>query len=141
MCEVLLRIADKADMPANHPTKDLLTRAGDVIVVCEDGHPWSAIELSHPEWCVVCLPGLDAAVLSDLVAPAMVTNNAPTNLQVGPATQMLIKRAKKIDLSNVKIQAFLATKTDGKVTVPAKFITNFTAAKLVKTIPSQVVLG
>ena len=59
MCELLVWIEDseKNDDPALDAKRG---KAGNVIVTCPDGWPWSEAELNHPHWRIVALPGVEA---------------------------------------------------------------------------------
>jgi hypothetical protein len=133
VAEVLLRIADKQGV--SNPS--LALRGGDVIAVCADGWAWTARELSNPEWLVVKLPGVDPALLMDLLNPVMVNLGTATD----PNIVMALKRGKTIDMTLPRIQAFLATKVLGTVTIPANLVDRFISAKLTRTVPAQVTLG
>lgn len=52
MAELLLRVRDK---PGHNPW---LLGEHEVVAVCDDAWPWSAIELASPDWRIVCLPGV-----------------------------------------------------------------------------------
>lgn len=56
MCEMLVMREDKVN---DDPYLDAQCyKRGDVIVIMEDGHPWSKEELDHPRWLVVKVPGV-----------------------------------------------------------------------------------
>ena len=82
MCELLFRVVDKA------PGQIGASLAGDVIVVCPDGHPWSAAEQANPDWRIVKLPGLDAALMYDYAVA-----------QMDIAGRLLFKRAIGVDMT------------------------------------------
>ncbi len=82
MCEVLFRIADKA------PGQIGAALAGDVIVVCPDGHPWTVAERTNPEWRIVQFPGVDVALLRSYEVP-----------QLDPAGGVMFKRAQGVDMT------------------------------------------
>jgi hypothetical protein len=68
MCEILIRVIDKV----NHddPVKNAsLTKRGDVIVVCPDGHRWSDMEMTHKEWRIIAFPGVDETHMTEFLAP------------------------------------------------------------------------
>lgn len=62
MCELLVRIVDKiSDDPYNNAK---LTKSGDVIVICDDGHEWGRAE-GPPTYRVIRVPGVEAATLGN----------------------------------------------------------------------------
>lgn len=62
MCELLVRIVDKiSDDPYNNAK---LTKSGDVIVICDDGHEWGRAE-GPPMYRVIRVPGVEAATLGN----------------------------------------------------------------------------
>lgn len=69
MARVVIRI-----QPNDHPTDAALTplrtRLGDIVEILEDGHVFSASELSCGHYRVVDIPGVAAASLADLVQAA-----------------------------------------------------------------------
>jgi hypothetical protein len=67
MAEMLVRLVDKNnhDNPVKHAQ---LTKRGDVIVIMDDGHPWSPAELAGDPWRVVKVPGVPIADLSAYLA-------------------------------------------------------------------------
>lgn len=56
MAELLVRVADK--VPPADPRYHLFLKAGEVVVVCPDGHPWSRAERENPDWRILRLPKL-----------------------------------------------------------------------------------
>jgi len=66
MAEMLVRNVDKV---SDDPRKDArLTKRGDVIVVCEDGWPWSAAESAGNPWAIVKVPGASVDDLASYLA-------------------------------------------------------------------------
>lgn len=66
MAEMLVRVVDRSN---NDPLLDArLTKRGDVIAICDDGHAWSALERSGTPWIIVRVPGATVADLSAFVA-------------------------------------------------------------------------
>lgn len=60
MAELLIRVVDKVN---DDPEKNAqCSKAGDVIVVCPDGWPWSAAERTEPFWRVVRVPLLQTEI-------------------------------------------------------------------------------
>ncbi len=67
MSELLLRVVDRVQ---DDPYLDArCTKRGDVIVICHDGHQWSARELASPEWVVVRVPDATPVDLCGFLAP------------------------------------------------------------------------
>jgi hypothetical protein len=66
MAEFLIRVRNKPDH------NEMLLSAGDVVVVCEDGWPWSDIERKSPDWRIVAVPGLPLAAAERWVAQELV---------------------------------------------------------------------
>ncbi len=90
MAELLLRVVDKT-----HPDPILdasQTKAGDVIVVCDDNHPWGKQELTSPAWRILRVPGPKEDYIG-LLAPE--PGDRLTN-------QMLQRRLFKIDVSKME---------------------------------------
>jgi hypothetical protein len=56
MCELLVRTVDKVNAD-DKVTDNVLTKAGDVIVVCPDGWVWSETEKAAPFWTIIKVPG------------------------------------------------------------------------------------
>lgn len=83
MAELLFCVTDKA------PGQVGAYVAGDVIVVCADGHPWSAVERSHPDWRIVKLPG---------VATEWVGDYQQAQFDLGD--RVIFKRAVGIDMTS-----------------------------------------
>jgi len=67
MAEALIRIVDKVQ-PDKSKAERLL-RAGDVVVICPDEWPWSAIERTNPEWRIIRVNVL-ATTVNTLLAKA-----------------------------------------------------------------------
>lgn len=65
MCEILLRVRDKDSKSVDQ--RLMQNKAGDAVVVVEDGHQWGDEEVSNPDWRVLRLPGLPAAAVADLM--------------------------------------------------------------------------
>lgn len=92
MAELLFCVTDKA------PVQVGAYVAGDVIVVCEDGHQWSAAERSHPDWRIVKLPG---------VSPGWVSDYQQAQFDMG--NRVIFKRAVGIDMTSDVGSWLLAT--------------------------------
>ena len=63
MAEFLVRIREKQ----GH--NDGLLGADEVVVVCEDGWPWSVLERTNPDWRILLVPGMALSVAEMFVAP------------------------------------------------------------------------
>lgn len=66
MCELLVRTVDKVN-DGDPYANARLTKAGDVIVIREDGWEWGRAE-GPPDYMVVRVPGAPVGVLSGLLA-------------------------------------------------------------------------
>jgi hypothetical protein len=65
MSELLVRVVSKT---SDDPRLDAkLTKAGDVIVVAEDGHEWGRME-GPPDYRIVRVPGVPAVEFASLIA-------------------------------------------------------------------------
>lgn len=60
MAEILVRVIDSDADP-------LSSKAGDVICICADGHPWSQAERTEDYWRIVSVP-LDPTTIDALIA-------------------------------------------------------------------------
>lgn len=67
MCELLVRTVDKSN-PDDIYLDVKLTKRGDVIVIREDGWPWSEAERTSPFWKIFKMPGIKASDLSAFIA-------------------------------------------------------------------------
>jgi hypothetical protein len=65
MSELLVRVVSKTSDDPRFDAK--LTKAGDVIVVAEDGHQWGRME-GPPDYRIVRVPGVPAVEFASLVA-------------------------------------------------------------------------
>lgn len=83
MCEMLVMRQDKVSNESPHLDAQCYKR-GDVIVIMEDGHPWSAEERDHPRWVLVFLPGVPREKMLAYLTPE------PADVQPG---KMLQRRA------------------------------------------------
>lgn len=69
MCELLVRVVDKVN---DDPYLDAqCLKRGDVVVVCEDGWPWSAEEQKNPHWRIVRMPGIPAEKALAFLGPEL----------------------------------------------------------------------
>ena len=67
MAELLVRVADKTT--AEDPRALLFLRAGEVVVVCPDGWPWSEAEQTNPDWVILKLPNVTESEASAMLGP------------------------------------------------------------------------
>lgn len=127
MCEALIRVANKSTKDTD-PRHAHRSQRGDVIVVMPDGHVWTRIELTNPEWRVVRFPGLPPEALGDLVQPVYDRGG-----------KLIQRRARGIDLDSIK--ALSESLVNGKVNVlPPGQLPNFLAARKNKA-SSLTVIG
>ncbi len=69
--EMLVRVVDSVN--DKDPVQDAMClKKGDVIAVCDDGHPWSKAELSNPNWRIIREPGVPRQEREHLLRPQMV---------------------------------------------------------------------
>ena len=100
MAELLIRVVDKHNAEDPYLDAQCLKR-GDVVVVCEDGHPWSETELTTPEWRVVRVPGVSVVQSEAFIGPEIEDNPAQPS-------RMLRRRAFKFDLDSPVAEKVLA---------------------------------
>lgn len=130
MCELLLRIANRPDH-ALAKDANLLLQAGDVVVVMPDGWKWSAVELAHPEWRIIKIPGVAESTFADLTDPA------------SSAGVLKLKRAKSLNLADPKMAMLLASvkNADGSISTTAAKVTDLTGAKTIRIVPTMAKIG
>lgn len=105
MCELLVRVVDKV---SKDPEKDILClKRGDVVTIKNDGHAWSKVELSNPDWRVFRVPGMSVKEARLLLEPPFVLKG------LGDSTR---RRALRIDLDSENAGADLK-KAVGDVSV------------------------
>lgn len=62
MAELAITVRDKAN---HHP---MFVGEWEVLCVCPDGWQWSPVELAHPDWRMVRLPGISVSDASRWIA-------------------------------------------------------------------------
>jgi hypothetical protein len=67
MAELLVYTVDKTN-PTDAVMDAALPKCGNVVVICDDGWPWSDFERSAAEFAILQVPGVDKADLSGLTA-------------------------------------------------------------------------
>jgi len=67
MCEFLIRIVDKVNNTDKIKNSQLKKR-GDVVVIVDDGWPWSPKELTNPDWEIKKFPGIPKEKMSGFIA-------------------------------------------------------------------------
>lgn len=97
MCEILLRVRDKESR--GDAQRLMQNKAGDVVVVVEDGHRWGNAEVSNPDWRILRLPGLPAAAVVDLTH---VRKNERSD-------EMTARKARYIDIGDEWLRGVLAS--------------------------------
>ena len=123
MVEALIRVADKTNSNSEE-LNSKKTKRGDVIVVCDDGWPWSEWERTNPDWRVVRFPD---EVASDI--RAMVTPEFDEDSSKPRAT--LKARAFCLDLDDSNM-AVLSNPPDGKVISVNLSVAKLRVAKVTK---------
>lgn len=96
MAELLVRIQDRKGF--DPILNALALRPGDVVAVCPDDWKWTPAEIENPDWRIIKMPGLDVEALGDLLIPAHTST---------PDSELLAKRAVKLDLTNIAIAPLL----------------------------------
>jgi hypothetical protein len=111
MAEFLIRVHDKTNPNSIYEDVRCMKR-GDVVVVCEDGWPWSQKELTAPYWRIVKVPGMPMEEAQALTTPELGDINV---------NRMLRRRAFKLDVDNVNlpnaIRSWLADDTRAQPTL------------------------
>jgi recombinational DNA repair protein (RecF pathway) len=131
MAELLIRVVDKVH--PTDPAKDQLCfKAGDVIHVAADGWPWGSEELTNPEWRILKLPGVDPALVEDMLEAQTV--------QQGDVTHMVRKRHKCFDVAHPTVQAYIASGQVITIELSAAQVA-FLSRKLTKPVAGIVVVG
>jgi hypothetical protein len=74
MCEMLVRVIDKVH-PDPYTDANHCTKRGDVIVIFEDGHEWGRSEIDDPQYTIVKVPKVPAALAEGFVAPEVDTDH------------------------------------------------------------------
>jgi hypothetical protein len=92
MAEILICVADRVNEAEAVKTNQLYQR-GDVIVAVADGHPWSAIERTKPEWRILVIPGAAPEAFASLMAPELSEDGRPSRIDWQ-------KRTVTLDLDN-----------------------------------------
>lgn len=67
MAEMIVMAIDKVNTESPYLDAGCYKR-GDVIIIQEDGWPWSEEERNHPRWRIVKIPGVPASRLSAFMA-------------------------------------------------------------------------
>lgn len=119
MCELLVRVKDKASDP--DPGKDaLISKRGHVVALCDDGWQWSKAERDNPEWVIVRIPGVSPDQYSMMVA-AVIDGSAIEK-------KLLARRAVTLDLT--KLPALAAMTGESKNASVDIAAVTFDAAKV-----------
>jgi hypothetical protein len=98
MAELLVRIADK--VPPEDRRYLLFLRAGEVVVICRDGHPWSKAEQTNPAWKIVKLPKVSVEEASMMLGERKV---------VPESGKLPLRREFKLDMQAIEPTAKDAT--------------------------------
>ncbi len=113
MAEILIKARD-----ATHPDPEVdrqgCYKAGDVVVVREDGHVWGAKE-GLPNFRVLKIPGVPAAQIEDLIAEQTEDDDGnPLTDENGPRT--FRRRAWRVDFDRLPAAARNAMTNAGVAT-------------------------
>lgn len=87
--EILFRKRDKVNPNSEQLNKQLL-KAGDAVACVEDGHPWTARELTNPDWRI-----------------ARISNNNRQLVRSLLESGEVVRRVNKFDASKIKSQTFI----------------------------------
>ena len=66
MCQIVIILNDVSERPGAY-------RSGEVVTIVDDAHEFSPMELSHPRWRVVRVPGLPVSALQSLTLEDVVS--------------------------------------------------------------------
>lgn len=100
MCELAVMIVDRS---VDDPYVDVKAyKTGDVITIQEDGWPWSAAELTNPDWRIVHLPNVS-------VSQAMAFVSAEPETDPQNPSRMLQRRGHRLDLTSLTLNANVRT--------------------------------
>ena len=110
MCEILLRVRDKVNDADPYLDAQCLKR-GDVVVVVENGWPWSEAELTNPDWRILKLPNVSVEFAEAFLAPEVDTD--PTR-----PSRMLRRRALRVAVNALPaaVRTWLADETRAQPT-------------------------
>lgn len=106
MCELLLRVVDKIN-PNDAILDQQCSKAGDVIVLKDNGWPWSVIEQTNPDWRIVKFPEIDVSVFEDMLRPDVDGNGS-----------LIRRKAKKLDIDSPWFSALINASQIIEVRVP-----------------------
>ena len=134
MCELIICVVDKAS--SDLVLDCALDKRGGVVDVMEDGHAWGTMELTHPMFRIVKLPGVPASFGQAFMG------GEPGD---GTANPYLLRRQFKIDLDNAAIpaaaKAWLAddTRAQPSMSLPQALLTTLKAKR--PSAPHPNVIG
>lgn len=84
MCQLIVILDDTSSTPGAY-------RAGEVVCIVEDDHVFSPLELAHPRWRVVKVPGLSAVAMGSLGLQNLTTQYTLRRAQrVSPESAVLM---------------------------------------------------
>ncbi len=89
--QLLVRVVDKTN-PDNPALDAKLTKAGDVIVVKNDGETWGLQEINNPEWRIIHCRGMTEDQALTLVHPELPTREG---------SGLLRRRAVRLDVARL----------------------------------------
>lgn len=96
MCELLVIAADKKNADPYLDAK--CYKAGDVVSVCPDGHPWGSAELENPVFRILKLPGVP-------VSAAVSFTNSEVDTDPNQPSHVLQRRVHRLDLTGLPVFA------------------------------------
>lgn len=104
MCQIIVILHDVADRPGAY-------RAGEIVAACDDDHEFSPLELAHPRWRIVRVPGLPVSAIQSLALEDRASRGAYRRAQCAGRTPMDWLRAGSgpITLTPRQAMALLST--------------------------------
>lgn len=92
-------------------------QAGDVIVVCPDGWPWSETERTNPRWLILKCPTLARTEGDSMMAPMLPLSLTPgerlqrRQFQLGPIALAALKQSGTTTVTLLQLRAMRALKS------------------------------
>lgn len=99
MCQIIVILDDVADRPGAY-------RAGEVVTIVEDDHAFSPLELAHPRWRIVRVPGLPASAIRPLAIADRASRGAYRRAQCAGRVGVEFLRATNGPITLAPRQAF-----------------------------------
>lgn len=123
MAELLIKAID-----ATHPDPEIdkagCYKAGDVVVVMEDGHEWGRKE-GLPNFVVLKIPGADPERIRDLVNPQKEDDTGAVQLDEDQRPRIFRRRKWRLLVSNLPLTVRQQLMTTGEFTATPAQVRNF----------------